>query len=495
MPEVETSVLPESPVSRLAARVGRAVSGVPALGRAGRVEEAVGLVVAARGPSARVGELCRIAAALDAAGAAAALEERAPAGALAEVVGFRSGRTLLMPLGALSGIAPGMRAEALDRPLTVRAGRSMLGRVVDALGAPLDGGPLWEVEDERPIVGDAPAPLERPAIRERLELGVRALDHLLTCGRGQRLGIFAGSGVGKSTLLGMIARNNEAPVTVLALVGERGREVREFLEHELGERGRRRAVVVVATSDQPPLLRMKAAEVATTIAEFFRDLGQDVVLMMDSLTRYALAAREVGLAAGEPPTTRGYTPGVFAALPRLLERAGTAARGSITGFYTVLVEGDDLNEPISDAARGLLDGHVVLSRRLASESHFPAIDVLESVSRLMPKVTDPRTQRLAAEARRLMAVYRDAADLIQVGAYRPGSDPDIDRAREIRPALLAFLRQSPDEPSGQRTLASVLGDLPDDESPADARMQEVPAPDVPAQDATETGSSPGGDRA
>ncbi|MBX6351126.1 MAG: FliI/YscN family ATPase [Clostridia bacterium] len=454
------------PVAGLSLRVGRAVARLTPVGRAGRVEEAVGLVIAARGPDARVGELCRI---TPSGSAAAKPDAPAPEGGrpdaavgaqddeiLAEVVGFRGGRTLLMPLGPISGIAPGMRVEALDRELTVRLGRGMLGRVVGALGEPIDGGPSWPVEEERPLSGEPPRALERPAICERLSVGVRALDHLLTCGRGQRLGIFAGSGVGKSTLLGMIARNTEAPVAVLALVGERGREVREFLDHELGERGREKAVAVVATSDQPPLLRVKAAETATAIAEFFRDRGQDVVLLMDSLTRYALALREVGLAAGEPPTTRGYTPGVFAALPRLLERAGTAARGSITGFYTVLVEGDDLNEPISDAVRGLLDGHVVLSRRLASENHFPAIDVLESVSRLMPKVADPETQRLAAEARRLLAVYRDAADLIQVGAYRVGTDPDVDRAIAVRPRLLEFLRQEPREPSGPRTLADVL---------------------------------------
>ncbi|MBX5476156.1 MAG: FliI/YscN family ATPase, partial [Clostridia bacterium] len=424
----------EAPVARVRERVRRAVAAVPRAGRAGRVEEALGLVVAARGPRAQVGELCRL--------------HAASGPVLAEVVGFRRGQTLLMPLGATDGIAPGVWVEALDRPLTVRLGAEMLGRIVGPLGEPVDGGPIWRVEEERPLEARPPEALSRPPIRERLWVGVRAIDHLLTCGRGQRLGIFAGSGVGKSTLLGMIARHNQAPVTVLALIGERGREVREFLEHELGEEGRRRAVAVVATSDQPPLLRLKAAQTATTIAEFFRDQGHDVVLLMDSLTRFAMAGREVGLAAGEPPATRGYPPSVFAALPRLVERAGTAARGSITAFYTVLVEGDDMNEPIADAVRGLLDGHIVLSRRLASEHQFPAIDVLESISRLMPKVADERTIEAAARARRLLAVYRDAADLIQVGAYQPGSDPDIDAAREARPRILAFLRQRPDEPPG-----------------------------------------------
>ncbi|MBE3590238.1 MAG: FliI/YscN family ATPase [Firmicutes bacterium] len=432
----------EQAAARVQERVRRALASVPRHGRAGRVEEALGLVVAAHGPRARVGEVCRV---------------EAPGGPVpAEVVGFRRGRTLLMPLGRMDGVEPGAWVEALDRALTVRVGAGILGRIVGPLGEPADGGPMWRVEEERPLAARPPEALARPPIRERLWVGVRAIDHLLTCGRGQRLGIFAGSGVGKSTLLGMIARHNRAAVTVLALIGERGREVREFLEHELGEEGRRRAVAVVATSDEPPLLRLKAAETATAIAEFFRDRGEDVVLLMDSLTRYAMAGREVGLAAGEPPATRGYPPSVFAGLPRLVERAGPAARGSITAFYTVLVEGDDMNEPVADAVRGLLDGHIVLSRRLASEHQFPAIDVLESVSRLMPKVADTRTLEAAERVRRLLAVYRDAADLIQVGAYQPGSDPEVDAARALRPRILAFLRQRPEEPPGTVALADVL---------------------------------------
>lgn len=374
------------------------------------------------------------------------------------MVGFRGEDALLMPLGEVKGVQRGALVEALQQPLKVGVGPGMVGRVVGPLGEPLDGGPLWEVAQERVLEGEAPAALERAPIRERLLTGVRAIDHLLTLGKGQRVGIFAGSGVGKSTLLGMIARRNQAPVTVVALIGERGREVREFLEEDLGEEGRPKSVVVVATSDQPALLRIKAAHTATAIAEYFRDQGQDVVLMMDSLTRFAMALREVGLAAGEPPTTRGYTPSVFAALPRLVERAGPAGKGSITAFYTVLVEGDDFQEPVADAVRGLLDGHIVLSRRLAQEHHYPAIDILESLSRLMPKVVGEEELRWAGEARRILATYRDAQDLIHIGAYQPGRDPEIDRAVALRPRLMAFLRQGIHEPPGTETLAQVLGE-------------------------------------
>jgi len=429
------------------ARVHRELEALNPVRVSGRVSNVIGLVVEASGPGAPVGSLCAIESAWGGAG-------EIPA----EVVGFRAGRLLLMPLGDLAGVAPGGRVTLVrERPL-VRVGAHLLGRVVDGLGEPLDrGGPLAGGE-QIPLVGRPLNPLERPPIREPLDLGVRAINALLTCGRGQRLGIFAGSGVGKSALLGMIARYTRAQVNVIALVGERGREVREFLERDLGD-ALRHSVVVVATADQPPLVRLRGAMLACAVAEWFRDRGQDVLLMMDSLTRLAMAQREIGLSVGEPPASRGYTPSVFALLPRLLERAGRTEAGSITGVYTVLVDGDDMNEPIADAARSLLDGHVVLSRRLAGEGHFPAIDVLESISRVMLEVTAPEQQVRAARVRAWLATYREAEDLIQIGAYQRGANAAVDEAVARRPAIAGFLRQALSEPASLEDADAALAAL------------------------------------
>jgi flagellum-specific ATP synthase len=400
-------------------------------GRQGRVSNLIGLIVEATGVEAEVGEICRVE------------TGRHSAPVPAEVVGFRDSRTLLMPLGELHGIGPGAAVEATGDRLRITVGDDLLGRVVDGLGRPIDGFDHQVEGDQRSTIAAPPSPLERPAIDDRISLGVRAMDSLVPCGRGQRLGIFAGSGVGKSSTLGMIARSTNADVNVIALVGERGREVREFIDKNLGE-ARERSVVVVATSDQPALLRIKAAYAATTIAEHFRDKGLDVMLMMDSVTRFAMAQREVGLAIGEPPATRGYTPSVFALLPKLLERSGTSAKGSITGLYTVLVDGDDMNEPIADAVRAILDGHVVLSRHLAHASHYPAIDVLQSVSRLVGEIVSPEVRMAGQELRRLLSALRDKEDLISIGAYQPGSDPTVDTALAKREAIEHFLRQTVD---------------------------------------------------
>ena len=417
--------------------------------RHGRVTDLIGLIVEATGVEAEVGEVCAIATGRD----------RAPTPA--EVVGFRAGRTLLMPLGEVHGIGPGDRVTASGRPVRVPAAPELLGRVLDGLGNPIDGGPSLDGLPLRPVEAAPPSPMERPRITERVSLGVRALDTLVPCGRGQRLGIFAGSGVGKSSLLGMIARSTNADVNVICLVGERGREVREFLDRDLGPEGLARSVVVVATSDQPALVRIKAALTATTIAERFRDMGADVLLMMDSVTRFAMAQREIGLAIGEPPATRGYTPSVFALLPRLLERSGTSALGSITGLYTVLVDGDDMNEPIADAARSILDGHVVLSRELAHQGHYPAIDVLQSVSRLVGEIMDPESRAAAQELRSLLAAEKDKRDLVAIGAYERGTDPLADRAIDLKPSIDAFLRQSVedrgDAVAADAALAAVVG--------------------------------------
>ena len=408
----------------------------------GRVTDVIGLVVEATGPGAPLGSLCHI---------VGPEEHVIPA----EVVGFRTGRVLLMPLGDLAGVAPGSRVVLVrERPI-VRVGDGMLGRVIDGLGRPLDGrGPI-ELEEEYPIYGQRLNPLDRSPIREPLDLGIRAINALLTCGRGQRLGILAGSGVGKSALLGMMARYTRAEVNVIGLIGERGREVREFVERDLGD-GLSRSVVVAATSDQPPLVRIRGAFLATTIAEHFRDQGSDVLLMMDSLTRVAMAQREVGLSVGEPPSARGYTPSVFALMPRLLERAGRGREGSITGLYTVLVEGDDMNEPIADTARSLLDGHVVLSRRLASDGHYPAIDVLGSISRVMLDIVPSEHQACAGRVRAWLATHRDAEDLINIGAYSRGANQAIDEAVARLPGVTRFLRQPLNEPS---TITDSVADL------------------------------------
>ncbi|HEV2861562.1 MAG TPA: type III secretion system ATPase SctN [Pyrinomonadaceae bacterium] len=396
----------------------------------GRVTELVGLLIRAAVPGARVGEVCLI---------------RSPHSARelrAEVVGFRGSEVILMPLGDIHDVAMGAEVVSTGSPLTVRVGDSLLGRVLDGLGQPADGRGPAEDAQERAVAARPPDPLRRRRVLKPLSTGVRAIDGLLTVGEGQRVGIYAAAGVGKSTLLGMLARNTEADVNVIGLVGERGREVRDFIEHDLGEEGLRRSVVVVATSNEPSLVRMKAAYVATTVAEHFRDQGRRVLLLMDSVTRYARALREVGLAAGEPPARAGFPPSVFSELPRLLERAGNSERGSITAFYTVLVEGDDLTEPIADETRSILDGHVVLTRALASAGHYPAIDVGQSVSRVMPAVAAPAHVEAARRFREVQAAYEAQKDLILIGAYKKGSDPRTDLAISKADAMNAFLRQN-----------------------------------------------------
>ena len=398
----------------------------------GRVVEANGQTVESAGPSCSVGECCEI---IDAEGWTHE----------AEVIGFRGSHVLAMPVEATRGIRYGDRVRALGVAPRMGVGESMRGRVLDALGRPLDGqGALW-MTGSASLDGGVPLPLAREIIREPLATGLRALDGMLTVGRGQRVGIFGGSGVGKSTLIGMMTRGTAADMVVVGLVGERGREVKEFLEDSLGEEGRKNSVVLVSTSDQSPLLRMRAALAATSVAEFYAAQGKHVLLVLDSLTRYAMAAREVGLAAGEPPASKGYTPSVFVKLAKLLERAGNFERGSITAFYTVLMEGDDQQDPLVDAVRSLLDGHVVLSRALASEGWYPPINVLDSLSRLMPAVTSPEHRAQAARLRRLMAAYARSEDLVRIGAYKPGADAELDCALRARPAIRDFLGQRSDE--------------------------------------------------
>ncbi|HET6568465.1 MAG TPA: FliI/YscN family ATPase [Rhodothermales bacterium] len=398
----------------------------------GKVQSVIGLLVEASNVHAAVGELCHI---YD----DDTLSSRS---IKAEVVGVRGNTCVLMPLEETVGLRSGCLVKRSALPLTVRVGEQLLGRVIDANGRPLDmKGPLLLPHDQ-PVHREPPSPLERRMIDTALPTGVRAIDVFLTMGRGQRIGIFAGSGVGKSTLLGMIARQARADVNVIALIGERGREVQEFITDNLGEEGLQRSVVVAVTGDQAAMSRVKGASVALAIAEYFRDTGKDVLLMMDSVTRVAMAQREIGLAVGEPPTTRGYTPSVFALLPRLLERAGSSSTGSITGIFTVLVDGDDMNEPVGDAVRGILDGHIVLSRKLAHANHFPAIDVLQSVSRVMPRVVNSEQRSLADEARSLLAAYREVEDLIRIGAYQKGTSPATDRAIAAYPQITKFLQQS-----------------------------------------------------
>lgn len=402
----------------------------------GKVTQVIGLTVESEGPDASVGEVCLI------------YPAKSAKPIKAEVVGFRDNKVILMPLGDLQSIGPGCDVVGTGKPLTVQVGSELLGKVLDGLGQPLDGSFIPKRMPHYSTNNLPGNPLMRPRVQEPLSIGVRAIDGLLTVGRGQRVGIFAGSGVGKSTLLGMIARNTSADVNVIALIGERGREVLEFMEKDLGPEGLARSVVIVATSDQPALIRMKGALIATSIAEYFRDRGLNVMLMMDSVTRYAMALREVGLAIGEPPATRGYTPSVFAALPKLLERAGTGPSGSITAFYTVLVDGDDMNEPIADAVRGILDGHIVLSRAIAHKGHYPAIDILQSVSRVMKEIVTEEHQDAANELKRLLAVYRDSEDLINIGAYQSGSNEEIDRAIEYIDQINRFTRQKTTEKVG-----------------------------------------------
>jgi len=395
----------------------------------GQVNDLTGLVIEGNGPFVPVGSQVEV--------------RTGTQSVPAQVVGFKSDKILLMPFGEMQGISPGSSITALQGSSDVFVSEELLGRVIDALGNPLDGKPLPVMEESVPLYRDPPNPITRTRIEECFDMGVRAINGMLTVGTGQRVAIMAGSGVGKSTLLGMVAKHSQSEVNVIALVGERGREVREFIERDLGPEGMARTVVVVATGNQSALLRIRAAFLATSIAEFFRDKGKKVVLMVDSITRLAMAQREVGLAIGEPPSTRGYTPSVFSMLPRLLERAGTCeGRGSITGLYTVLVEGDDMNEPVADAVRGILDGHIVLSRKLGSRGHFPAIDVLQSVSRVMSDITPPELSKMASKIRDIIASYQDAEDLITIGAYKPGQNPRVDLAVNKIDLVNQFLRQS-----------------------------------------------------
>lgn len=398
----------------------------------GKVKHVVGIVVESSGPESSLGDICSI-------------ELGQKASVPAEVVGFRENRVLLMPFGEMTGIQSGCRVRNTRSCLKVPTGAQLLGRVLNGLGAPIDGlGPI-DFAATYPVYSIPPEPLSRKLITEPLPVGIRAIDALITCGAGQRIGIFAGSGVGKSTVLGMIAKNTRADVNVIALVGERGREVREFIENDLGTAGLERSVVVVATSEQPALVRIKAAFTATAIAESFRDLGLNVMLIMDSVTRFAMAQREVGLATGEPPSTKGYTPSVFALLPRLMERAGNSDKGGITGMYAVLVEGDDTNEPIADATRAILDGHVILDRKLANSGHYPAIDVGASLSRVMPLIADPEHIRAANRLRELISAYRDVEELVAIGAYQQGSKPTADEAIAKWERIQEFLRQDRNE--------------------------------------------------
>ncbi|MFH1057670.1 MAG: FliI/YscN family ATPase [Pseudomonadota bacterium] len=419
-------------MSRLAA-YHAALDAVDPLRQLGRVTQVVGLVAEAEGLALPVG-------------AAVHLHLDENTNALGEVVGFRQGRMLIMPYAETRGLKPGCLVESAGSEGLVKVGPALLGRVVDGLGRAIDNKPQPDHRALYPLFREPPAPMSRKRITEPVDVGVRVINALLTLGKGQRVGIFSGSGVGKSTLMGMVARHTAAEVSVVGLIGERGREVRDFIERDLGPEGLKRSVVVVATSDQPALVRIRAAYLATAIAEYFRDQGADVVLMMDSVTRFALAAREVGLSIGEPPTTKGYTPSVFAQLPRLLERAGTTEhRGSITGIYTVLVEGDDVTEPVADAMRSILDGHVVLTRRLADQGHYPAIEVLGSVSRLVGELNPPEIRAAGRGLTELLAAYRRAEDLINIGAYAEGTNPRIDRALRLMERINGFLRQGQDE--------------------------------------------------
>ncbi|QDU79116.1 putative ATP synthase YscN [Polystyrenella longa] len=405
---------------------------IMSVGMTGSVLKTVGLTISVSGLSAPLGALCRI--------------HRHNGKPLdAQVIGFHGEETFLLSLGKLDGIRRGNRVELVQSVPALRVGDKLLGRIVNGRGEFIDQQPSAFLPHIAQVQATPTSPLERPRIDEVLETGVRVIDGFLTCGKGQRLGIFAGSGVGKSTLMGQLARSSSADVNVVVLVGERGREVREFLERDLGPEGLKRSVVVVATSDEPAVLRLQSAFLGTAIAEYFRDQGKDVLLMMDSVTRFALAQREIGLAAGEPPATRGYPPSVFSLMPQLLERSGRTNKGSITGFYTVLVEGDDTNEPISDTVRGILDGHIVLSRKIAHEAHFPAIDVLESISRSMSDITTPDHRQHANNIRRLMAAYQQSEDLINIGAYQQGTNPVVDSAISLRGGLLKFLQQPPGE--------------------------------------------------
>ena len=404
----------------------------PLFKKMGKVINVIGLTIESAGPDAKIGDVCRI-----------MKPDRTGNGILSEVVGFKDGKTQLMPYQITDGIGLGSIVENTGKPLVVKVSDGLLGKTLDGLGRPLEG----ELPDDMvdyPIEAAPPDPMKRAIIDDVLSLGVKAVDGLITIGKGQRIGVFAGSGVGKSTLLGMFARNTKADINVIALIGERGREVREFIERDLGPEGMARSVVVVATSDKPALERNKAAKPATAIAEYFRDQGKDVLLMMDSLTRFSMAQREIGLASGEPPVSRGYPPSVYAEMPKLLERAGKAEKGSITGLYTVLVDGDDFNEPITDTARGILDGHIMLNRSLAHKNHYPAIDILQSISRCMSGITTKEHRALAGKLKNVLATYQEAEDLINIGAYKAGSNPGIDFAVEKIDRVNQFLMQDVD---------------------------------------------------
>lgn len=399
------------------------------LSRTGKIENIVGMSIEASGGRGAIGDICRI------------YSAESNSQVLAEVVGFKSDRMLLMPYQNMNGLAPGSFVRNTGRRLRLQVGDFLRGRIINAMGKPIDGLAPFPEGDSYYVDSPYINPLTRPPIRQRVDFGVRAIDSTLTIGKGQRIGIFAGSGVGKSTLMGMIAKNVKTDINVIALVGERGREVLEFVQKDLGEEGMRRSVLVVATSDQPAMLRMKCPSVATAIAEYFRDQGKDVLLMMDSLTRFAMAQREIGLAVGEPPVARGYTPSIYAELPKLLERSGNFERGSITGVYTVLVEGDDTNEPIADTVRSIIDGHIVLSRKIASRNHYPAIDALNSLSRLMSGIADEEHKEAAGKMRNMMSIYRDNEDLISIGAYKRGASPVVDQAIAHQDKINAFLTQ------------------------------------------------------
>lgn len=398
----------------------------------GKITKVAGLTIESNGPMATIGELCYI------------YPYMSNKPILSEVVGFKEDKILLMPLGEMEGIASGSMVVGSGKSLRVNVGKELIGRVLDGLGNPIDGlGPI-KSNKSYPVSNSPPSPLDRMTITEPLAIGVKAIDGLLTCGKGQRIGIFAGSGVGKSTLMGMISRNSTADVNVIGLIGERGREVNEFLQNDLTDEGLKKSIVVVVTSDQPALIRVKGAMITTAIAEYFRDQGLNVMLLMDSLTRFAMAQREIGLAIGEPPVTRGFTPSVFAMMPRLLERTGTSDKGTITGLYTVLVDGDDLTEPVTDTARGILDGHIVLSRKLANSNHYPAIDVLASISRVMPNISSKNHIKMANSIKDIMAVYQEAEDLINIGAYKKGSNKKIDIAIDLIEDINGFLEQETD---------------------------------------------------
>lgn len=403
----------------------------PHFDRLGKVTKIVGLTIESVGPEAKLSDLCRI-----------RLQGQENEGVMCEVVGFGDNHLVLMPFDTVDGIGPGCIVENLGHPLSIVAGEHLLNHCLDGIGRITDGEDVEIVGEPYPIEALPPDPMKRKIIDEVLQLGVKAVDGLITVGKGQRIGIFAGSGVGKSTLMGMFARNTKADINVIALIGERGREVREFIERDLGPEGMARSVVVIATSDKPALIRNKAAKTATAIAEYFRDQGKDVLLMMDSLTRFCMAQREIGLASGEPPVTRGYPPSVYAEMPKLLERAGTSDKGSITGLYTVLVDGDDFNEPITDTARGILDGHIVLSRKLAQKNQYPAIDVLASISRVMSSIASPEHKKASGDFKNALAVYSEAEDLINIGAYKKGSNPAIDDAISKIGKITDFIKQS-----------------------------------------------------